>query len=179
MSLNNSTYTQSLGIPFTQYVTSSAGYTFISSSTYFNDTSDNLTRYKDANGNIIEPFVSASYALTASYVEGDGSKLTNLQRPISNSVSTNITASNLNAGFYFRVGGNITCSIQTSSLVSCNIGSEFEFFQTSSVGNMLFLSGSGVTLNSKSGNVTLTGQFSAATLKKIDNDEWDLIGDLS
>lgn len=72
MNLNNSTYTQSLGIPFTQYVTSSDGYTFISSSTYFNDTSDNLPRYKDANGNIIEPFVSASYALTASYVEGGG-----------------------------------------------------------------------------------------------------------
>lgn len=110
---------------------------------------------------------------------GDGSQLTNLQRPISNSVSTNITASDLNAGYYFRVGGNITCSIQTSSLVNCAVGSEFEFFQTSSTGNMLFLSGSGVTLNSKGGNLSLTGQFSAATLKKIDNDEWDLIGDLS
>ena len=44
---------------------------------------------------------------------------------------------------------------------------------------MLFLTGSGVTLNSKSGNLTLTGQFSAATLKKVDNNEWDLIGDLS
>ena len=76
--------------------------------------------------------------------------LTNLQRPISSSVSTNVTASNLNAGYYFRVGGNITCSIQSSSLVPCNIGSEFEFFQTSSVDNMLFLTGSGVTLNSKS-----------------------------
>ena len=111
--------------------------------------------------------------------EGDGSQLTNLQRPISSSVSTDITASNLNAGYYFRAGGNVTCSIQSSSLVSCNVGSEFEFFQTSSAGNLLFLTGSGVTLNSKNGNITLTGQFSAATLKKVDNDEWDLIGDLS
>ena len=67
MSLNNSTYTQSLGIPFTQYVTSSAGYALISSSTYFNDTSDNLPRYKDADGNVLVPFVSSSYAVTASY----------------------------------------------------------------------------------------------------------------
>ena len=116
---------------------------------------------------------------SAAYFVGDGSQLTNLQRPISSSISTDITASNLNAGYYFRVGGNVTCSIQSSSFISCDVGSEFEFFQTSSAGNMLFLSGSGVTLNSKSGNITLTGQFSAATLKKVDNDEWDLIGDLS
>ena len=116
---------------------------------------------------------------SATYFVGDGSQLTNLQRPISSSVSTNVTASNLNSGYYFRAGGNVTCSIQTNASVPCNVGSEFEFFQTSSAGNMLFLTGSGVTLNSKSGNITLTGQFSAATLKKVDNDEWDLIGDLS
>jgi len=123
--------------------------------------------------------ITSNNTASAAYFVGDGSQLTNLQRPISSSVSTNVTASNLNAGYYFRVGGNVTCSIQSSSLVPCNIGSEFEFFQTSSADNMLFLTGSGVTLNSKSGNLTLTGQFSAATLKKVDNNEWDLIGDLS
>jgi hypothetical protein len=34
-------------------------------------------------------------------------------------------------------------------------------------------------MNSKNGNIKLTGQFSAATLKKVGTDEWDLIGDLS
>lgn len=78
MSLNNSTYTQSLGIPFTQYVTSSAGHALISSSTYFNDTSDNLPRYKDADGNVLVPFVSSSYAVTASYaLNGGGGSDTN------------------------------------------------------------------------------------------------------
>ena len=110
---------------------------------------------------------------------GDGSQLTNLQRPISNSVSTNVTASNLNSGYYFRTGGNITCSIQSNAIVSCDVGSEFEFFQTSSAGNLLFHTGSGVTLNSKNGSTKLSNQFSAATLKKIDTNEWDLIGDLS
>ncbi len=73
MGLNNSTYTQSLGIPFTQYVTSSADHASVSSSTYFNDVSDNIPRYKDADGNILEPMVSASYAVTASYALSGGS----------------------------------------------------------------------------------------------------------
>ena len=109
---------------------------------------------------------------------GDGSTLTNLQRPISGSVISNITASSLNAGFYFRCGGNVTCSIQTSSLVTCAVGSEFEFIQTSSAGYMSFLTGSGTILNSKDGKIKLAGQFSAATLKKVGPDEYDLIGDL-
>jgi len=117
---------------------------------------------------------------SAAYFVGDGSQLTNLQRPISSSVSINVTASNLNAGYYFRAGGNITCSIQSSSLVSCNVGNEFEFFQTSSAGYILFETGSGVTLNSKDAKLKLAGQFSAATLKKVGSnpDTWDLIGDL-
>ena len=125
--------------------------------------------------------VSSSAVSTASFGTylGDGSQLTNLQRPISNSVSTNVTASNLNSGYYFRTGGNITCSIQSNAIVSCDVGSEFEFFQTSSAGNLLFHTGSGVTLNSKNGSTKLSNQFSAATLKKIDTNEWDLIGDLS
>tara|TARA_B100000035_G_C21034382_1_gene570086 strand:- start:2636 stop:3118 length:483 start_codon:yes stop_codon:yes gene_type:complete len=109
---------------------------------------------------------------------GNGSGLTNLQRPISNSISTHFTASNLNAGFYFRVGGNVTCSIQSSSLVTCDVGNEFKLFQTSSAGQTLILTGSGVTLNSKNGNINLNGQFSLATLKKVGNDEWDLTGDI-
>lgn len=119
--------------------------------------------------------------VTAGKFIGDGSTLTNLQRPISNSVSTNFTASDLNAGFYFRAGGNITCSIQSGSSVTCSVGNEYEIFQTSSAGNVLFLTGSGVTLNSKNSNTQLTGQFSAAVLKKIssDPDVWDLIGDLN
>ena len=69
--------------------------------------------------------VSSSAVSTASFGTylGDGSQLTNLQRPISNSVSTNVTASNLNSGYYFRTGGNITCSIQSNAIVSCDVGS--------------------------------------------------------
>jgi hypothetical protein len=125
-----------------------------------------------ASGNI-----SASGNITATSFIGDGSSLTNLQRPTSLSVSANMTASNDNAGYFFEVGA-VTCSIQSSSLVACDIGSEFEFFQSSS-GNFIFVTGSGVTLMSKGGALTLTGQYSAATLKKIRDDEWILVGDLT
>ena len=43
---------------------------------------------------------------------------------------------------------------------------------------MSFLTGSGTILNSKDGKIKLAGQFSAATLKKVGTDEYDLIGDL-
>jgi len=108
---------------------------------------------------------------------GDGSTLTNLQRPIT-TAAANFSASTANAGHYFRCGGNITCSIGTTSATSIAIGTEYEFFQTASAGNLLFETSSGVTFNSKDGNMKLAGQFSAATLKKVGTDEYDLIGDL-
>jgi hypothetical protein len=115
---------------------------------------------------------------SAAYFSGNGSTLTNLQRPITSS-AVNFSASADNGGYYFRSGGNITCSIQTNANVAINTGTEFEFFQTSSAGNLLFETGSAsITLNSKSGNMKLAGQFSGATLKKVGTDEWDLIGDL-
>lgn len=116
-------------------------------------------------------------AVTASTFSGDGAALTNLQRPITSS-TTHFTASNNNSGFYFRGDGSVTCSIQLNSVVTCEIGNEFEIFQTSSAGYVLFATGSGVTLNSKTNLQKLAGQFSAATLKKVGTDEWDLIGDL-
>ena len=120
--------------------------------------------------------VSGTLEVTGS-IYGEGSNITNLQRPVSLSVSINMTASNDSAGFFFEVGA-VNCSIQSSSLVACDIGSEFEFFQSSS-GNFTFVTGSGVTLRSKGGALTLTGQYSAATLKKIRAEEWVLVGDLA
>jgi hypothetical protein len=108
---------------------------------------------------------------------GDGSTLTNLQRPITSS-AVHFSASVDNIGFYFRTGGNVTCSIGLNATQSIAIGSEYEFFQTASAGNLLFVTQSGVTLNSKDAKKQLTGQFSAATLKKVGTDEFDLIGDL-
>jgi len=132
------------------------------------------------NIEIHEGNISGSSTSTASFgtYVGDGSQLTNLQRPITAS-GVNFSASIDNAGYYFRTGGNVTCSIGTTSATGIVIGTEYEFFQTASAGNLCFATSSGVTLNSKSGNIKLTGQFSAATLKKVATDTYDLIGDLS
>jgi len=84
-------------------------------------------------------------------------------------------------GTYNRCQGAMTASLSASSAIPFDIGTEIEFVQTSSAGNLLITAslGSGVTLNSKNDNVKLAGQWSAATLKKVDTDTWDLIGDLT
>jgi hypothetical protein len=109
----------------------------------------------------------------------EGEAVIRSQRPIVTVATNPFTASADTSGKYFRVGGNITCSIFVTASAHCPIGAEFDFFQTSSAGNMLFETGSGVTLNSKNSNLNLAGQFSSATLKYIGLDEWDLMGDLT
>ena len=130
----------------------------------------------DTSAITLHQHVTASGDISSSgNIYGDGSGLSNLQRPSSKEMGS-FTASNANSGYFFEVGA-VTCSIQSSSLVACDIGSEFEFFQTSS-GNFLFETGSGVTLYSKVGNVKINGQYAGATLKKVRTEEWVLIGDL-
>ena len=130
--------------------------------------------------------ITSSFSTTSSHAQsGNGifsgefiREVTTVYRPIATLTTNPFTASDATAGAYYRANGNITCSIFTTASVACTVGSEFEFFQTSSAGNVLFETGSGVTLNSKSGRIKLAGQFSAATLKYVGNNEWDLIGDL-
>jgi hypothetical protein len=102
---------------------------------------------------------------------------TQAYRPLTG-LSNDFTASVTGGGVYARISGSLTCSIQPNSVVPIPTGVEFEFFQYSNH-QLHFDTGSGVILNSKNGNVKLTGQFSAAILKKVATDEWDLIGDLS
>ena len=128
------------------------------------------------NGNLlVQNNLTASIISASSFI----GEATNVYRPVFTASANPFTASNATAGGYYRAGGNITCSIFVTESVACTTGVEFEFFQTSSTGNVLFETGSGVTLNSKSGNLKLAGQFSGATLKYVGNNEWDLIGDLS
>ena len=110
-------------------------------------------------------------------ISASGDVTGRLQRP-TQEFGTNFTASADYSGYYLRTGGNVTCSIQANALPSIN--SEFDFFQTSSAGNMLFETGStSVILNSKNNNLNLAGQFSSATLKYVGNNTFDLMGDLT
>ena len=142
-----------------------------------NPSSSPILKFGASQGIVLTSDVTGSArTISGSSLIGEA---TNVYRPITTLSTNPFTASNATAGTYYRAGGNITCSIFVTASVSCTTGVEFEFIQTSSAGNVLFETGSGVTLNSKSGNLKITGQFSAVTLKYVGNNEWDLIGDLS
>ena len=113
--------------------------------------------------------------MSASSFSGEGTGLTKLKRPIETHTS-NFTASAALEGFFNIVGGTLECFISTST---ATIGAEWEFFQSSSGDNFTFATGSGITLVSKDGNVKLSNQGSAATLKKITSNTYYLIGDLT
>jgi hypothetical protein len=98
-------------------------------------------------------------------------------KPIVTHTSSPISSSSPNAGKYHIVGGTLTSSIVLDS--AAPIGAEYEFFQTSSVGQFLFESASGTTVISKDGNLKLVGQGSAATLKKVATSTFHLVGDLT
>ena len=115
--------------------------------------------------------------ISASLVTGE--TIVRSQRPFQTIGTNPFTASADNVGNYFRMGGNVTCSIKVNATASCPVGAEFDFFQTSSALNVLFEADPGVTINSKNDNLNLSGQFSSATIKKVGTDEWDLMGDLT
>ena len=119
--------------------------------------------------------VSASGRIVAE----EGESIIRSQRPIVTHTSNfSITSSLDFAGKYHIVGGSITCSINTGSLVPT--GAEFEFFQTSSAGNFLFITGSPhVDVIVKNDNMNLAGQGSGASLKYIGGSTFHLVGDLT
>jgi len=119
--------------------------------------------------------VSASGRIVAE----EGESIIRSQRPIVTHTSDfSITSSLDYAGKYHIVGGSITCSINTGSLVPT--GAEFEFFQTSSAGNFLFITGSPhVDVIVKNDNMNLAGQGSGASLKYIGGSTFHLVGDLT
>ena len=104
MSLNINKITASIGIPYQQYVTSSAGHTLVSSNTYFNDTSDNIPRYKDANDNIYDAIISSSYALTASHALNAGTGGTTVIGNPGGTPATQLTTITIGTN-NFSVGG--------------------------------------------------------------------------
>jgi hypothetical protein len=100
--------------------------------------------------------------------------------PIASQSANTKTLALTDNGYYTRCSNTtlITITIPNNSTVAFPLGSEMIFFQAGS-GNVLFANAAGVTLNSKESLVNLTGQYSAATLKKIATNTWDLIGDLA
>jgi hypothetical protein len=68
--------------------------------------------------------------------------------------------------------GAITITVQGLS-----VGQQVDFIQTNAA-QITFTAGSGVTLNSKSGNTKTAAQFSPASIKCVGTNEYILLGDL-
>ena len=114
--------------------------------------------------------------IAATHITASGTGLFQAGKPIKTHTTSPISASLANAGFYHIVGGDLTCSISTST---APIGAEYEFFQTASAGNFLFETGSGVTLISKNDSLRLAQLGSSAVLKKVGTSTFHLMGDLT
>ena len=120
--------------------------------------------------------ISGSAASTGSFGQVKGDIIG--QRPIVTHIA-DFSASMDFAGRYNIVHGGLTCSILTHATTAVDNGTEYEFFQTSSLGNMLFETGSGVSLYVKNDNLNIAGQYSGASLKKVATNTWHLVGDLT
>jgi hypothetical protein len=57
------------------------------------------------------------------------------------------------------------------------VGKQVDFVQTDAA-QITFVAGSGVTLNSKNGNLKTAAQYSPASIKCIATDSYILVGDL-
>lgn len=75
-------------------------------------------------------------------------------------------------------GSATTITVDTNGNVAFATNTEIDFFQQGA-GQVTFAAAGGVTIQSKSGNLKLTGQYSGATLKKLASDTWALVGDLT
>jgi hypothetical protein len=100
--------------------------------------------------------------------------------PIASQSANTKTLALTDNGYYVRCSNSttMTVTIPNNSTVAFPTGAEMVFFQVGA-GNVQFANAAGVTVNSKDDALFLTGQFSAATLKKITTNTWDLIGDLA
>lgn len=78
----------------------------------------------------------------------------------------------------FSNAAAITVTVPPNSSVAFPVGTQIDCSQPGA-GQVTFAQGSGVTINSKSGDKKLTGQYSAATLLKTATDTWLLVGDLA
>lgn len=77
-----------------------------------------------------------------------------------------------------NVGSANNLTVPANSSVAFDVGTCIEIFQYGA-GQTTVVATGGVTIRSSGGKLKLTGQYSAATLRKIGTDEWCLIGDIA
>jgi hypothetical protein len=141
---------------------------------YRNRLSPVATMVMDTSGNVgigTSPTTTLDVAGTARATQG---------MPIASQSANTKTLALTDNGSYVRCSNSttMTVTIPANATVAFPTGAEMVFFQVGA-GNVQFAKAAGVTVNSKDGALFLTGQYSAATLKKIATNTWDLIGDLA
>ncbi len=72
-----------------------------------------------------------------------------------------------------------TVTIPEEASEAFPVGAEMEFLRENATGTVTFVVSGAAVLQSRDALVMINAQYSAATLKKIDTDEWRLIGDLA
>lgn len=77
----------------------------------------------------------------------------------------------------FTNGSPVTFTIPPNSAEAFPVGTEINFAQ-SGAGALTVAAGAGVTINSRSADLTLAGQYAAAFVKKTAADTWLMNGDL-
>lgn len=103
--------------------------------------------------------INAQSGTTYTFVLSDGSK---------NGNSPLVTANNASPQTY---------TVPPNSGVAFPIGTQIDVIQMGS-GKVTFAPGSGVTIDSKGSNLSISAQFVGVTLIKVAVNEWVLIGDL-
>ena len=106
----------------------------------------------------------------------NGSSWTALTESSLTTETANYTTVATNAGntVVINSASNLTVTISNT----LNVGQRIDFIRRGT-GTVTFAAGAGVTLNSKSGNLKLTSQYSAGTVICVASGVYILIGDLS
>jgi hypothetical protein len=122
--------------------------------------------------------LTVSGALNKAVSDGSDT-ITISQGVVSTETGTSYTADidDANAYIRFTSGSAIGFTIPPNSSVAFPVGTVIEVEQ-GGAGALSFVAGSGVTLNSRSSDLTLAGQYAVAFAKKVATDTWTVNGDL-
>lgn len=117
---------------------------------------------------------------TVNIAVSDGSDtITVSSGAVSTQSGTSYTAVLGDANTYIRFtnGSAVSFTIPPNSSVAFPVGTIIEVEQAGA-GALSFVAGSGVTVNSRSSDLTLAGQYAVAFAKKVATDTWTVNGDL-
>lgn len=141
-----------------------------------------------ANTNVYIAATAAAAPVLASNNNFTSTNQFRLGAPVKTTTSNSYSLLAADAGFYHRLNyANTTASgsttigitIPANSTTSIPIGSEYLFVRTGSNSAFQFSNAAGVIVNSDGGKLRVRNQWQTAVCKKVDTDEWDLIGSLS